>query len=396
MGGRAISYVLYVIASVAAISTMVNAPGIFYGYGLVYVSALYAIMRYSPRIAAMLFGLSHFLSLPVLLGSKAIFEIVAFASFLLRTPLVYLLARLRVSRGLGYLSIASLLALLDTIIALSIAILYYGDDGIHVGFTPYEFILALYAYPLVQYSSSRKTALQTLPSTLVVLVYILGVYAFFSAPAVLAATTSLAILVYSSRKKLLPRVPSLVATTILVVGILLGGAPLKYNLEVISYPFKPSSWSEARWAQEKPGLGCPPTSNVFNETHSPPRLRIVDTCRVVEGVVTGAPRIVDDGDYVFDILPTENHRDTLSVGSTILRKNGLHIEVVPGDHFEVLEPVGGGVCPGDYVRIVGVFVVDTDHGMWSEIHPAYRIEVLARNTTELWPDCIRGVMVEKQ
>ncbi len=397
MVSKTYNYILYIVLSVAAISTMVNAPGILYGYGLVYIVALYAITRYRPVEALVLFGLSHLLSLPILLGTKAIFEIVAFASLLLRTPLVYVISRLRVSKNLGYLSTASILAILDTVIALSIALLYYGDDGIHVGLTPYEFILAIYAYPLIMSRTSRgdrSRAIVVVSSVLVVVGYIASVYAFLSLPLLLASTISLVLLVLSSRKEATRQYTAIVAIVIILIGLFLGGKPLEYNLEVISYPFKPSSWTSYRWAQLQQGIECPPTSNVFNETHSPPRLRIINTCRVVEGVVVGAPRIVNDGDFVFDIHPSEEHRDTLSLGSIILRRNRLHIEVVPADHFEVLEPVGGGVCPGDRVEIVGVFVVDTDHGMWSEIHPVNRIIVIEKNSTLQWPDCIRGIMIE--
>jgi hypothetical protein len=74
----------------------------------------------------------------------------------------------------------------------------------------------------------------------------------------------------------------------------------------------------------------------------------------------------------------------LSIGSIILRHRTIHIEVVPADQEKVLGPIGG-VCPGDVVKITGVFVIDTDHGMHSELHPAYKIEILSRRQNATWP-----------
>jgi len=35
---------------------------------------------------------------------------------------------------------------------------------------------------------------------------------------------------------------------------------------------------------------------------------------------------------------------------------------------------GLNLKPGDRIMVTGVFVLDTDHGWWSEIHPAWKIE----------------------
>jgi hypothetical protein len=59
----------------------------------------------------------------------------------------------------------------------------------------------------------------------------------------------------------------------------------------------------------------------------------------------------------------------------------------------VLGPIGG-VCPGDVVKITGVFVIDTDHGMHSELHPAYKIEILSRGQNATWPQCIINIPPE--
>lgn len=68
----------------------------------------------------------------------------------------------------------------------------------------------------------------------------------------------------------------------------------------------------------------------------------------------------------------------------------MHIEVVPANQHSVLDPIGGGVCPGDKVKVVGVLVIDTDHGLWAEIHPAFNIQIINRSSNITWPSCIIG------
>jgi len=187
------------------------------------------------------------------------------------------------------------------------------------------------------------------------------------------------------------------ALVVAVAGLALGGQALAYNASVAFYPFKPSSWGPQRWA-EPPGQACPAVGNVFKYTHDPSRLRIIKPCATITGRVVGAPKIDDDGDYAFDMIPSGESLeslglDSLGVGNELLRKGHLHVEVVPHDHFRALGPVGGGVCPGDVVRVTGVLVADTDHGMWVEVHPALNITLVERASPKPWPDCIRGKLL---
>ncbi len=386
---KSIEKIIYVILGFIAISTMVNTPGIGYGYGLVYIVFLYAAYRFRPLEAATLFGVAHVIGLIVMITSKAIFLTVALASTILRPLVAGVVSWTRIRRGLGFTEVAVLVAMLDSIIALSIAILYYGDNGIHVGLTPYEVILAIYALPLIKAVEERAGSILIIVSMAAIPLYILSVYAFLSIVGVLAASLS-AVLAYKSLKEGGRTVYSYLALIVILTGIILGGAPLQYNAKVMLYPFNPVSYTGHRWMQVDTDEGCPRVDNVFGEVYDPERLRIVDTCMFVEGTVVGAPKIVDDGDYVFDVRVDQGYKDTLSLGSWILRRGTIHIEVVPGDYFEVLAGLGG-VCPGDRVRVTGVFVVDTDHGLWSEIHPAYRIEVLKKGSEVDWPDCIKGM-----
>ncbi len=391
---RLAHYTLYIVLATIGISLMVNAPGLFYGYGPVFVAMVYAAWAFPPATGAILFGVSHAAALGVLLPSKSIFPIVAFASLFLRTPFIYIAGVVREKRGLFASGLFLLAA--DVLIALSIALLYFGDNGIHVSLAIYEAFLLPFAYAVYIYSRQETMILRSLGllgSLAALTAYYLSVYAFPSPPGIVGGLVALALLL-GFHSRLASATPAqsiaLLVISLLVplIGLGLGGGPLAYNVKAAFYPFNPLSWSEDRWKQLSPE--CPPASNVFNETYDPERLRIIDTCRVVEGVVIGPPFITGDGDYCFDLEPSPQYKGMLSIGSIVLRKSRLHIEIVPADQEKLLSQLGGGLCPGDRVRVKGVFVIDTDHGLWAEIHPVITIEVLERASNQTWPECVIG------
>jgi hypothetical protein len=112
--------------------------------------------------------------------------------------------------------------------------------------------------------------------------------------------------------------------------------------------------------------------DVFQYVWGPSRLRIIDTCVTIRGVVVSEIRVAEDGDITFDMKPDDRYRHMLSIGSHILRKGAIHVEIVPHDQDRVVVPE-----KGDYIEVTGAFVVDTDHGSWSEIHPAWNITILS-------------------
>jgi hypothetical protein len=81
--------------------------------------------------------------------------------------------------------------------------------------------------------------------------------------------------------------------------------------------------------------------------------------------------VSSDGDTTFKLEPDTRYTYMLSIGSIILRKGNIHIEIVPADKDTVVIPE-----KGDYIEVTGVWVVDTDHGSYSEIHPAWKIVIL--------------------
>ncbi len=386
---------MYFVLSTLGISLMVNAPGLFYGYGPVFAAMVYAAWAFTPATAVALFGLAHAAALGILLPSKSIFPIVAIISLLLRTPFIYPAARIRQSKGL--FASGLFLYAADIVIALTIALLYYGENGIHVSLAVYEAFLLPFIYLIYQYSREEGVngILGTAASITALGAYIFSIFAFLSPLALAMSLLSLLIL-YLQHGFLQAQPPSTVLAVLVIslllplAGLALGGTGVYYNAKTALYPFMPSSWSEDRWKQWNT-TACPPQQNVFQNTYDPERLRIIDTCRVVEGTVVGAPFISGDGDYCFDLKVDPQYADMLGIGNIVLRKGTLHIEIVPADHEKILlKELRGGVCPGDRVRVKGVFVVDTDHGLWTEIHPVVEIKVLKRASDKPWPLCVIG------
>jgi hypothetical protein len=377
---------LFILLGGFGTSLMVNAPAIFLGYGFAYLTMLLAAWIFRPKVASLAVLGATLLALPFLILPKSAFVEVALLNVLVRPLVTYPTSLIRWRKGL-IVSALSLTAL-EEIAALTIAIFYYGDDGIHTGLAIFGIFLAPFAY--VIYASLEKKGIERLLGVLGGLITSLAFYfSLFAFPAILTAIfsiTGLILLLYW-----ISRAGSAIAAIgILIVGtgLLLGGGALQANLKTSLYPFEPKSWGDDRWIQSN--SSCIPRQNVFEDTHTPERLRIANSCVETVGIVKIPPFTAGDGDYCFDIIP--ENKELLGVGNYVLRKGGLHIEVVPADQDKLLGEIKG-VCPGDLIRVRGVWVVDTDHGMWSEIHPAEKIEVI-KSGPERWPECVMGKAFE--
>ncbi|MEM3833264.1 MAG: hypothetical protein QW128_06715 [Thermoprotei archaeon] len=310
-------------------------------------------------------------------------------SIILRPLLAYLTSY--VNLRYGHLTSALFLSSFESLIVLSIAILYYGDDGIHTGFTIFSVLLLPFVY-VIFYSikSSRDRYVATFASLFSLLSYYLALYAFPALLTLLLSILSLIVLLFWIKSKYgLSSLPK-VAFVLSIIGLIIGGQAVFYNASAAFYSFMPENWNpETRWSQHNLSL-CPSQNNVFFATHDPERLRIVNTCVSVIGTVSNYIEHASDGDFVFDLIPISQNMSVLTIGNYLLRHGMLHIEVVPADQHPVLDPIGGGVCPGDIVKVTGVLVIDTDHGLWAEIHPAYSIQIINRPTNATWPSCIIG------
>ena len=366
MGRRLLLGIAYFVSSLVT----VNAPSIGPGYGFITMAMVLSMLFLAPVEAFVLAMVGGLLSLPFIYYSRSMILEVAVLGVILRPVTVYV-AGIAKERH-GYMLGSLVLGVTVPLVATSVGILYYGDDGMHSSLSIYD--VATILFTLAGYRAWLNSRHAGIIGWLGASLYILGSLYYASLPAAtLGAAASLAAPL-ASKTYWEPRTASLLAA-LLLVGILAGARTISYNLDIMLYPFKPNSYTQDRWVDPH---GCSGRTDLFAGVHDPSRLRIVHECVSVEGVVAGIPSMADDGDYCLDLeVLKSNATPLLTAGNTILRKGRLHAEVTPRD-MSVIEGLGGMVCKGDRLIITGVHVVDTDHGQWAEIHPVLSIQLEER------------------
>ncbi len=364
-------FIYTTILMLLAAATTINAPSIFQGYGTVIVAMTVAILLLPPLYAALSVLLGFILAMPIVLYAKTMFVIVAVISILLRPIVAYIASWSRTR--INPIASSVLLASLDALIATTVAILYYGDDGIHVSLSVFNIITALLTYYTLKAYEQDKTS--GIIATIGLILFIFGTAFYYSHAAILGILTIL--LLGNRQYKLSPNTMKILGTVLIVLGIIIGYAGLLLNASVLLYPFKPSSYTKERWSIS--GEPCGTLQNVFENTYDPMRLRIVKGCIVAEGTISGIPELYEDGDITFNLNVTSINQDPwASLGTHILRKGYLHIEIVESDHEKILGKYNMTLCEGDRVKVWGPLIVDTDHGQWSEIHPVIGLEIIER------------------
>ncbi len=354
----------------ASFPLSVNAPSIASGYGFITLATALAALLLEPRWALATVFVGELASLPIIALSKSMLLPVAILGLILRPLVAYTASLVTVRKGplAGALALSALTPLVATLAG----ILYYGDDGIHVGLSVFNTVIVLLAYTgLIAWT--RDEALGLL-SWLGTALYIAGTI-FYPSPAALAGGLATILAPLLASKTMNKRAVAGGLLALLLVGVVLGGPGLWANASIMSYPYKPSSYTSERWSLHPP---CNGRTNAFTGVHDPARLRIVHDCVTARGVVAGIPFTADDGDYCFDLrVEDANATPILSLGNIVLRHGNLHVEIIPRDRG-LLNRLGGMVCKGDELIVTGVHVVDTDHGQWAEIHPALNITLLKR------------------
>lgn len=381
---------MFVVIGGLASALTVNAPSILMGYGLINVVMLLAAWQYRPRMAGVLVLVAMLIALPFYLIPSSIFVSLAVLSVVLIPVLAYLAAL--VNARYGRFASAVALSVFETLIVLSISILDFGTAD--AGLAIFGTLLAPFTYAIFVYSKEKglTRALGTVASVVSLLVYYFSFYAYAVYSTGLLAVLSLSILLAVRRR---PNVGAsrgsiyAIPLVLSVAGLFLGGSQLSYNMSTSLYPFEPHSWTSLKWEQQNPGV-CPATNDVFGGTWSPARFRIVNTCTTAAGVVGQLVTAENDGDFSFNIKVNQTYSGLLSLANYLFEGGELHVEVVPADQHRILDPIGGGVCPGDLVKVTGVLVLDTDHGMGSELHPAASITIINHATSVAWPGCILG------
>jgi hypothetical protein len=349
---------------------MVNAPSILQGYGPQVTAVVTAAALLSPLEAFIVTLVSSIAALPVLAETHAVFMLVAYLSLTLRSIEAYIAGYARIKSG--YICMGLVAGGFDAVIATLVGIIYYGDDGIHTALSVFGLLTGL-SVGLVYKAWFENGWIAGAISAFGLIVFLLSTSFYLSPIGVLGLLGVLAPFI-TDRKW----VSAISGVTISVLVLALSFHAIVLNTSIYAYPFKPSSWSSERWSIAS--SVCGNSSNVFAHTHDPERLRIVEKCVTIEGTVVGTPKLFEDGDYCFD-LSGINGTDLLSGGNIILRKGHLHVEIQEYSRNRLLQGVlGGKVCSGDRIIVSGPVVVDTDHGMWAEIHPVINASLIERGT----------------
>ncbi len=392
-GSAATGALLAALLSFVGAITLGNAPYLFFGYGLS-AFAVFAVgltCRPGSRVG---FVVGLVLGIGVDLTSQSVFLFVGLGAIVVRLLQFFLLVRLR--RRLGDLAASLVVLLVGVFLAIAVGLITYGGEGIQPAFAVFDVVYLAPAWMLARIRAARLPRLEGIGlSTLVVaatLVAFASASAFLlAAPFVasLVALTLVGALVFRRRGPLpmtkrtsVDRVAPFAITAVLVAFFLISGAAAGYSLRAQVYPLYPDSLAARQWIQTSDAAGCRGGDLAGGRTEtngvwSPARLRVLSTCVTVSGTIqaltpTSGPAV--DGDYGIDIRVDAGYEWTLSLGSYVLNDGNLHVEVVPSDQAAVLGNLT--LVPGAHVQVTGAWVLDTDHGWTSEIHPAWSIVLL--------------------
>ncbi|HYM14058.1 MAG TPA: nuclear transport factor 2 family protein [Dehalococcoidia bacterium] len=164
----------------------------------------------------------------------------------------------------------------------------------------------------------------------------------------------------------------------------------QYPLQDVAYLVREAGrWKLAdhflQTAMAAVGLGAPPAAPrvyradgcvegaVLAGVYLPSRLKVLDPCLTVEGVVREVESVGQgegDGDISFNVELAPADQRLLNEGNIQNMHGWLHMEIVPMDQPRLPKPQ-----VGQRIRVQGPWVTDIVHGH-NEIHPVWSLTVL--------------------
>ena len=392
-GGATVGLVTAALLAFVGALTLANAPYLFFGYGLS-AFAVFAVALTCRPGSRLGFVIGLVLGVAVDLNAQSVFLFVGVGAVVVRLIQFFLLLRLR--RRIGDLA-ASLVALLvGVFLAIAVGLITYGGEGIQPAFAVFDVIYLVPAWVLARIEAARLPRIEA--SALATLVVTATLVAFASAstfllPAAFLASVLVLALVGAlvlrrrgpvplTRRTSVDRGAPFAIAALLVVLFLVSGPAVSTSVRAVAYPLYPDSLAARQWIQTSTAPGCRGGDLAGGRTEtngvwSPQRLRVLSTCVTASGTLEALEPISGpavDGDYSMDIRLDPGYAWTLSLGSYVLNGGNLHVEVVPSDQTAVLGNLT--LVPGAHMQVTGAWVLDTDHGWTSEIHPAWSIVVL--------------------
>ena len=388
--------IIGIVSSFFGALTFGNAPYAITGYGLSTFFLLIIAFCFAPEDAYISFIIGNTLGLALDLYTGSMFMLVIVGAGVFRIVQAIVVIEMRKRTGLVVSAMTSIIAL--TIIATLIGMAFYGGEGLMTAMTILDvfYIAPAYLVYYVQQSSisdEHKLVgyVLTISSTVVVF---LSASTFILPIPLVVGLVFLIVFAYLSTSQKLSGITlksahsygvSIGIIVIFVVTFLLSLPTAQYAVGTVLYPLEPNSLTGSQWTQTN--TNNPICKNYNKNTAgkgteengvwSPERLRVMNTCQTVTGTIIQIQNVTGtnvDNDFTFDIKPDAGYTHLLSFGSYAIQGGTLHIEVVPSDQATVLQ--GLSLKVGDHVSVTGVWLLDTNHGWYSEIHPAMNITVL--------------------
>jgi hypothetical protein len=342
---------------------MINAPNFIVGYGLIIPAMMISLIFFKPWRGVLLFFSAHLIASLILIISRSAFTEIAIVSLIARSILVAILSYAYIKGKLSkpYEMMLTVVAL-DTIIAYTIGLSYFGHDAIEVGLDIYSLTYIPFVYIAHRHFLKGRYMYTAAAIAIMLLFYFSAAY-FISLYTFIWSILLIAILYTEISIEKISRGISLSLILITLLLVYLSLPSFYYNLYASTYPFhnRLTTMGDGIYSYEA----------LDRDVWSIERLRIMENQVTVRGYVATHYSKAEDGDIYFDLELDPEYSYMLSIGSIILRKGRIHIEIVPADQDYVSPPPIGA-----YVEITGTWTVDTDHGSWSEIHPARDIKIL--------------------
>ncbi len=388
--------IIGIILSFFGALTLGNAPFVITGYGLSTFFLLILAFCFLPEEAYISFIVGNTLGLVFAWYTGSMFLLVMVGAGVFRIVQAVVLIELRKRTGLVVSAMTSIILL--TIVATIVGMIFYGNDGLFTSMTIFDVIYIAPAY-LVYYVQQSDIAdehkligyVLTISATVTVF---LSASTFILPIPLIVGLVFLVVFAYLAKtqkfsaKSLKPNQAYLASAGIIVIFIitfLVSLPTAQIAVGTIVYPLEPASLTNSQWTQTNTkNTVC----NAYNHdvagarteesgVWSPQRLRVINTCQEVSGTIVQIQNITGnvDGDFTFNIKPDSQYSYLLSFGSYAIMGGSLHVEVVPSDQATVLH--GLNLQAGNHVRVTGVWLLDNNHGWYSEIHPAMNITVLS-------------------
>lgn len=122
--------------------------------------------------------------------------------------------------------------------------------------------------------------------------------------------------------------------------------------------------------------------------YQPTRLRVLQACMHVSGIVDEVERDGVDGDITLLVRLDAPYEHLLTATNHTDRRGNLVVE--PVCMLQPLQPGAIALCAADpspyagpippvgtHIWLEGRYVLDLNHGGWAELHPLYRAGILA-------------------